>query len=104
VSCALRIADRELLQDGYTKYPLRTIAARVLPASIAWRGSKVGFEPPSERWLGALRQRMQPQVDASTLLVRLCRYVPPLHSLPLGLQWRLYNLAHWQGSFSVQAD
>ncbi|HTL93525.1 MAG TPA: asparagine synthase (glutamine-hydrolyzing), partial [Steroidobacteraceae bacterium] len=86
-SCALRIADRQLLQQGFTKYPLRTVAARVLPASIAWRGSKVGFEPPSERWLGALRERMQQQVNSSTLLLRLCRQVRPLHALPLAMQW-----------------
>ncbi len=104
VACALRIADRDLLQEGFTKYPLRTVAARVLPASIAWRGSKVGFEPPSERWLGALRERMQSQVEASTLLSRLCRRVPPLHSSPLAMQWRLYSIARWQRLFSVAAD
>jgi asparagine synthase (glutamine-hydrolysing) len=31
------------VRDGWSKYILRKTAAQVLPASIAWRPSKVGF-------------------------------------------------------------
>jgi len=101
VCCALRLPDAKLLQEGFTKYPLRTVAARVLPASIAWRRAKIGFEPPTERWLVALGDRMQAEVECSPLIARLCGRVPRLRKLPLALQWRLYNLARWQQLFAV---
>src|SRR5204862_2849097 len=53
-SCALRLPDTELLHEGFTKYPLRMIAARELPAAIAWRRFKIGFEPPTQQWLAAI--------------------------------------------------
>ena len=104
VSCALRIPDVELLRDGFTKYPLREVAARVLPESIAWRRTKVGFEPPTATWLAPLGERMQREVERSTLIMRLCRSMPRLGSMPLALRWRLYNLARWQQLFAVGSE
>lgn len=104
VSCALRIPDIDLLRDGFTKFPLRAVAARVLPDSIAWRRSKIGFEPPTASWLAPLASSMQREVESSTLIARLCRSVPRLSALPLALQWRLYNLARWQRLFAVEAE
>jgi asparagine synthase (glutamine-hydrolysing) len=102
VACALRFADTQLLKDGFTKYPLRMIAAQVLPSEIAWRRGKIGFEPPTQRWLAPLRDQMQQQTAGSDLLRYLCPKVPRLESLPLALQWRLYSLASWQRLFAVQ--
>ena len=102
VACALRFADTQLLKDGFTKYPLRMIAAQVLPSDIAWRRGKIGFEPPMQRWLAPLRSQMQQQVAGSDLLKYLCPNAPRLETLPLALQWRLYSLANWQHLFAVQ--
>lgn len=103
-SYALRIPGMELLCDGFTKYPLRLVAAQVLPQRIAWRRAKVGFEPPTAAWLGPLAERMQVEVERSPLVERLCRKPPRLRSVPLSLQWRLYNLAIWQRLFAVNVD
>ena len=102
VACALRFADTELLKDGFTKYPLRMVAAQVLPSDIAWRRGKIGFEPPMQRWLAPLRGQMQQQIAGSDLLKYLCPKAPRLETLPLALQWRLYSLASWQHLFAVQ--
>ena len=64
----------------------------------------MGFEPPTGRWLATLRERMQPETERSTLIRRLCRSVPHVNSLPLALQWRVYNLARWQQLFAVEVD
>jgi asparagine synthase (glutamine-hydrolysing) len=104
VSCALRLPDEGLLQDGFTKYPLRMLGATVLPPDIAWRRSKVGFEPPTRDWLAALGHRMQVEVEQSSLVRRLCSIVPNLSDLPLAVQWRMYNLARWQHLFAVAVD
>lgn len=104
VSCGLRIPDIELLRKGFTKYPLRTIAAQVLPWSIAWRRRKIGFEPPAAAWLRPLAAGLQEQVARSTLVSRLCRTTPRLGPMPLALQWRLFNLARWQQLFAVEVE
>ena len=102
VSCALRLPPTELLHHGYTKYPLRLLAAQLLPDSIAWRRAKIGFEPPTAQWLAPLAGHMQQEVERSTLIARLCRSQPRLGALPLAVQWRLYNLASWQRLLGVE--
>lgn len=104
VACALRLPESGLLHDGFSKYPLRQLAARVLPPEIAWRRIKIAFEPPMQSWLGALRQQMQLEVERSPLISRLCAAVPRVADQRLALQWRLYNLARWQTLFAVEAD
>lgn len=103
-SCVLRIPDSELLRDGFTKYPLRVVAAHVLPQNIAWRRAKIGFEPPTASWLAPLAVRTQAQVDRSTLIARLCRSMPQLGAQRPALHWRLYNLARWQELFAVEVE
>lgn len=39
------------IRKGYTKWLLRTAMNERLPASIAWRADKIGFEPPQETWM-----------------------------------------------------
>jgi asparagine synthase (glutamine-hydrolysing) len=104
VCSALRLPDIGLLRDGFTKYPLRVLAASVLPPDIAWRRSKVGFEPPTQSWLAALGQRMQAEVEQSSLIRRQCTTVPRLTDQPSAVQWRMYNLARWQNLFAVAVD
>jgi asparagine synthase (glutamine-hydrolysing) len=103
-SCALRLPDTELMRGGFTKYPLRTVAAGVLPEGIAWRRSKIGFEPPTQRWLEEIRERLQPEITHSSAITRLCGVTPRVAELATPLRWRLYNLARWQRLFAVQVD
>lgn len=39
-----------LIQDGWSKYILRKSMEDLLPAKIAWRKDKVGYEPPQSEW------------------------------------------------------
>jgi asparagine synthase (glutamine-hydrolysing) len=39
------------IRDGWTKWLLRKSAEPLLPAEIAWRKDKVGFEPPQKTWM-----------------------------------------------------
>ncbi len=99
---SLRLPEAALLHDGFTKYPLRQLAARVLPDSIAWRRAKIGFEAPTGQWLQSMGERLQNEVAASTLVRRVCRGVPNVSEVPVALRWRLYNLARWQHAFDVE--
>lgn len=39
------------IRKGWTKWLLRETMKEKLPASIAWRKDKVGFEPPQQQWM-----------------------------------------------------
>jgi asparagine synthase (glutamine-hydrolysing) len=99
--CALRLPLDDLSRHGYSKYPLRRLAAQVLPGPIAWRKSKRGFEPPVESWLAPMADSMQEAIERSALVQRLCQRVPRIAHAAMPARWRLFNLATWQQTFSV---
>ncbi|WP_205508369.1 asparagine synthase (glutamine-hydrolyzing) [Longitalea arenae] len=39
------------IRDGYTKWLLRKGMEEKLPAGLAWRTDKIGFEPPQQQWM-----------------------------------------------------
>jgi len=39
------------IRDGWTKWLLRKIMEKSLPAEITWRRDKTGFEPPQQQWM-----------------------------------------------------
>ncbi len=39
------------IRNGWTKWMLRETMQQKLPASIAWRKDKIGFEPPQKSWM-----------------------------------------------------
>ena len=39
------------INNGYTKWLLRKAMDKKLPAEIAWRKDKVGYEPPQKQWM-----------------------------------------------------
>ncbi len=39
------------IKDGRTKWIVRKAMSPLLPAPIAWRKDKIGFEPPQKQWL-----------------------------------------------------
>lgn len=39
------------IKDGFTKWILRKTMDTKLPASIAWRTDKIGYEPPQQQWM-----------------------------------------------------
>jgi asparagine synthase (glutamine-hydrolysing) len=103
IETSLRIPPGQRIRGGYTKYPLRRIAEKILPASIAWRKNKIGFEAPSAVWLGQQRPLMVKDIEHSGILRKVCQSIPPLEQLGLEMQWRLYNIAVWERLFNVQS-
>ena len=39
------------IREGWTKWLLRSAMEDILPAEIAWRRDKTGFEPPQQAWM-----------------------------------------------------
>jgi asparagine synthase (glutamine-hydrolysing) len=103
VESSVRIPPQERIKDGFTKYPLRKIAEKIVPPAIAWRRHKFGFEAPTSLWLKKLGPSMVQEIRNSRILGRVCRFVPALDALDWEMQWRLYNIALWERLFDVQA-
>lgn len=101
IASAFALPSEFLFHRGYSKFPLRKIAATLLPSEVAWNKSKIGFEPPTSAWLAAVDDRMQREVDGSSLVQRIFRKAPTLREQPLALRWRLYSMAVWQRMYGV---
>ena len=104
IETAISLQPEEKIRNGFTKYPLRLLADKILPKSIAWRTNKIGFEAPTKLWLGKHEKHMQVMVDDSLLLKRICRDVPRLNSLNLDMRWKLYNVAVWERQYHISVD
>lgn len=57
------------IREGWTKWLLRQSMQQKLPAEIAWRKDKVGFEPPQKKWMQ--HKKLQDMIhDSRKLLVK----------------------------------
>lgn len=92
------------LRDGWTKHVLRSAMSDYLPADIAWRRDKLGFEAPMRTWLAAAGSLMFSAVAASPLLAEITdhkRLLKRFPTLPLRERWRYFNVATWERVFGV---
>ena len=103
VETSLHIPPPARIKNGYTKYPLRRIAEKILPANIAWRRNKYGFEAPTALWLKSHQPLMAKEIEDSKILKTICQSIPALAKLGLEMQWRLYNIALWERLFHVES-
>lgn len=101
IESAFALPPQRLFHRGYSKFALREVAASLLPQEVAWRKSKIGFEPPVSQWLAAVDRRMQGEVDGSSLVQSLFTKAPRLLEQPIAFRWRLYSVALWQRMFAV---
>ena len=51
VEFAFSLPDDLKIRGSWTKWVLRSAAARLLPAAVAWRRSKMGYPTPFAQWL-----------------------------------------------------
>jgi asparagine synthase (glutamine-hydrolysing) len=105
VEMALSLASDVKIAEGWTKYPLRRYMDGRMPAEIAWRRDKIGFEAPDAIWLREHHTAMRHAVSGSKLLQDLChsRFLNGEYSsLDANTQWRLFSVAKWESTFNVQ--
>lgn len=70
VQLLFSIPARFKMRDGYTKWLLRKSMADKLPAGLAWRTDKIGFEPPQQQWMKDTR--LQEYIhESKRILVKL---------------------------------
>lgn len=92
------------LHEGWSKHVLLTAMSDTLPADIAWRRDKLGFEAPMRTWMAAAEPRMFQAIASSRILQEVTdhkRLVQRFSSLPMLERWRYFNLATWERVFGV---
>lgn len=104
VEFSLSLPGSMKIRDGWSKWILRRAMESRLPANIAWRRNKLGFEAPERSWHARLQNTLTATIVGSPLLAditnskKLERLLP---NLPLRAQWRLYSLALWANAFGL---
>lgn len=78
------------LESGWTKEPLRRVAARRLPADIVWRRGKTAYDVPEHDWLA--RAPVREQLRAAVEILHDLQIVKRGRSVPVS-PWRALSLA-----------
>jgi asparagine synthase (glutamine-hydrolysing) len=93
--------DNELkFKDGFLKYPLRKIAEKLLPASIAWRTDKIGYEAPNRLWLKEIEAVMDNSIKESLILKYFINI--NIAKLSLNQKWKLFTVSFWEKKYNVK--
>jgi len=103
VEASLALPVDQKIHNGWSKYPLRT--SGILPETIAWRRSKLGFNAPERSWIGGYSRQMLEQTLDSSLIASIADRVAlerSWHRLDRHIQWRLFNVALWADIYSVR--
>ena len=90
------------IYHGWSKYPLRT--SGILPSSIAWRKSKLGFNAPERSWLGSKSSQMLAICLDSSFIASILnrRYLEKSwYQLDRREQWRIFNVALWSDIYHM---
>lgn len=108
VEAALNLPINKKIHNGWTKYVLREICEQYLPANIAWRKNKLGFNAPDKSWIREIAIEAFHEIEASKIL-DLYVDKKKLKQLPvynLQITWRLINIALWERIYdvSIKAD
>jgi asparagine synthase (glutamine-hydrolysing) len=104
VETAISLAPESKIYRGWTKYPLRRAMDHRLPAAIAWRRTKLGFEAPADLWMRMHYGQMLAAVEDSRILGEVTEQ-RHRDRLFLGTtpstRWRLFSIALWEQAFGV---
>ena len=100
--CSLPVEHK--MHDGWSKYMLRRGVEHHLPARIAWRRDKIGFEAPQASWVEEHGHQMRTAIRQSKIineLVDLKQLTASNFAVDIAGLWRLYVAAVWEQKFSV---
>lgn len=103
VESALSMRVDQKISNGWSKYPLRQ--SGILPESVAWRRSKLGFNAPERSWIGDYSRKMLELTLDSPLIGAFANRIALEHSwyrLDRREQWRLFNVAVWADIYGVR--
>lgn len=104
VEAAVSLPADYKIRGGWTKYILRRVAEKLLPADVSWRRNKLGFEAPERIWLAAHENGMKKEIAGSTILREIAdgpRIQRDFNLLSLKERWAYFSLAAWERVYAV---
>lgn len=102
VEASLSLPVDQLICNGWGKHPLRVLG--ILPESIAWRKTKLGFNAPERSWIGKYSHKMLEHSLDSPLIASVANRSSleyDWHKLNRREQWRIFNVAMWADIYNV---
>ncbi len=102
---ALSIDTKIKIKKGWTKYLLRSIIDKLLPNSVVWRKSKLGFNAPERIWIDENELIMLNEISKSKILNKITNMKILLlnySKFDYRLKWRLFNIACWERIYNVK--
>ena len=110
VEFAYRLPWKHKIRHGWTKYVVRLYLDRHLPARVAWRKRKLGFNAPNEPWTRQLLEARGTRLAATPFRSALLRQGVSLGKLPPRQQWDAYHILHmadmmhWRSDWAEQTE
>jgi len=98
VEYALSIDPEIKLQNGWSKFVMRSGSEQILPKEVRWRKQKIGFEAPNSIWLDDTDYFIK-QIKNSSILNLIAK--KQLSFKNSNILWRYYNLAKWEEIFNI---
>lgn len=102
------LPDDNLIENGWTKMPIRNLESSKLPESVTWRTDKAGFPSPQSEWQRRELQQHFDQVfseieqeglfdilDTDEIIIQYQKYRVGIHD-DWAFIWRIYCLYKWK--------
>ena len=103
VEASISLSLESKIKNGWSKYPLRK--SNLLPKSIAWRRSKLGFNAPERTWIGSYDNEIKDIVLGSNIINSIAnktKLAKKWKFLDNKEKWRLFNTSIWSEAMKVK--
>lgn len=101
VELSVSLAHRMKVRDGWSKWILRKCAERHLPATIAWRRNKIGFEAPAKQLLSLHNADIEQCIADSRIWHAWRRSSISPAALSASAKWAWLSIAMWEQAYDV---
>ncbi|HOM06191.1 MAG TPA: asparagine synthase (glutamine-hydrolyzing) [Syntrophales bacterium] len=104
VELSLSLPNDYKIREGWTKYILRKATQDIVPAEVAWRRHKVGFNAPERTWMKAIADRIFASICSSMIIEKITdkkALMEKFAALDLRTRWRLFNIARWEELYNI---
>ena len=103
VEASISLSLDKKIKNGWSKYPLRN--SSLLPKSIAWRRSKLGFNAPERSWIGLYDNEIKDVVFESNIIKEITNKIKlekKWEFLDNKEKWRLFNTSIWAEAMKLK--
>lgn len=105
VEFAYRLPWSHKIRNGWTKYLIRRYLEKHVPATVAWRKRKLGFNAPTVQWTRRLAQRRGAAIMGGSFRAALLRSgVTQFEQIGDRHLWTIYNLLNLSHLSDWRAD